>query len=133
MESAIFSFLSGLVASGTISTSGLILVVILLLCGLSFYLFRPMFQRLKSMPTKTEIEEIMKLKKSFDKDCIDNVNIKLDKVLEIMDKIDDLDANNYREVKEIRRDIETVKQILNQFQGHMMYSKTNDFGNRELK
>lgn len=133
METAIFTFLSGLVTSGTISPSALILIVILFLCVLSFYIFRPMLTRIKTMPTKADVEEIIKIKKEFDKTCIDDVNTKLDKVLDVMDKIDNLDENNYREVKEMRRDIETVKQILNQFQGHMMYGHSNDFGNRELR
>lgn len=134
MESAFFSFLMKLFVAGNISTNGLIVFVILLICSLSYYVFRPMFRDVKTLPTRQYIDEIIKRKTDTDKKCIEEMGKKLNKILEVMDQIDDIDKNSYREVKELRRDIETVKQILNQFQGHMLYgNRSSDFGNKELK
>jgi predicted RNA-binding protein (virulence factor B family) len=52
----------------------------------------------------------------------------------LLDEVEDLSEGSYREIRELKKDVEQIKQILNQFQGHLMYSdKSNSFGNRELR
>lgn len=132
MEAPFFSFITSLIASGAVSTNSLIVIVILLLCVLSYYIFRPMFQRVKDLPSKEEVNSLIESKMKVDAAYINDLNDKLDKLIQIVDEIEHLDENNNREIQELRRDIETIKQILNQFQGHMLFSR-NDFGNKELK
>ena len=134
MESVFFSFLANLVTAGSLTTPMLVLILILLVCLLSFYIFRPMYRLIKEIPTKHEINDFIDSKKEFDKVYLDAVGNKLDSILKIIDRMGDVDQETSREVNEMRRDIESVKQILNQFQGHMMYGNTtSDFRNRELK
>lgn len=133
METVIFTFLSKLIVDGTLTTNGLLMIVILLLLGFSFYILRPMFKRIKEMPSKIELNTMLELKNATNKEYIENLETKLNKILTVVDKMDNIDSNIYREIKEIRRDIETVKQILNQFQGHMLFKRSSDFGNKELK
>ena len=58
----------------------------------------------------------------------------LDKLVEKLDGVDEVAKNNGRDLTEIKHDVENIKQILNQFQGHMMYNdQPRNFGNRELK
>lgn len=132
MEGSIFSFIASLIAGGTLGTNSLIAIVILMLCVLSYYIFRPMFNKLNSMATKEELEELIQAKKDIDHGYVQDLESKLDNLIEIMDEIEKLDSRNNREIQELRRDIETIKQILNQIQGHMLFSR-NDFGNKELR
>lgn len=132
MEGSFFSLITTLITSGIIGTDGLVVLVILLLCVLSYYLLRPMFSKMKTMPTKVEIEDMIKAKMVVDDEHVNNLTERLDRLITLMDKLEDIDVNSHREIQELRRDIETIKQILNQFQGHMMYGRS-DFGNKELK
>lgn len=132
MEGSFFSLITTLITSGIIGTDGLVVLVILLLCVLSYYLLRPMFSKMKTMPSKVEIEDMIKAKMVVDDEHVNNLTERLDRLITLMDKLEDIDVNSHREIQELRRDIETIKQILNQFQGHMMYGRS-DFGNKELK
>ena len=64
-----------------------------------------------------------------------NMQSIITKVADILDGLDDLDKDTNKEVQNLREDVDKIKQILNQFQGHLMYrgSRSNDFGNKELK
>lgn len=133
METAFFTFITKLVAGGAITANGLIMSVIFLLLIMSFYIFKPMYKRIKEMPSKEEVKTFFDQKKEIDEAEVCNINAKLNKILDTMGKIDNLDENNFKEIESIRRDLENIKQSLNQFQGYMLYSKNDNFGNRELR
>lgn len=132
MEAPILAFITNLVAAGVISTNSLIVIIIILICAISYYFIRPMFQKVDKLPTTEQIEEMLQRKMEIDSSYVADLERKLDKLIEWMDELEDLNKDSNREIMELRRDIETIKQILNQFQGHMLYSR-NDFGNKELK
>lgn len=138
MESQIFNFISALVENGTITDAGLLLIIILMICALSYYVLRPIYNKIQLVPSKEDVQEIIKAKIDIEEKHLgeigENISKKLDKMSDLLDEVDDLGKGSYREVKELKKDIEQIKQILNQFQGHLMYSgKTSSFGNRELR
>jgi Zn-dependent M32 family carboxypeptidase len=93
-----------------------------------------MLDKLKSVPSNAQIKESLKESENNSDLKLEEVSKKLDKMIEVLDEIEDNGDANRRDVKEIRRDIEHIKQILNQFQGHLMYGGgPSHFGNRELK
>lgn len=137
MESQFFEFISGLVERGVITDTGLILFLILMISGLSYYVVKPIYYKVLSIPTVDDVKEIIintAKSEEFNIEEIEKeINSKLDKLIEVLDEVEDLEKGSYREIKELKRDIEQIKQILNQFQGHLMYGRNSDFGNRELR
>jgi hypothetical protein len=138
MESQIFNFISALVENGTITDAGLLLIIILMICALSYYVLRPIYNKIQMVPSKEDVQEIIKAKIDIEEKHLEeigeNISKKLDKMSDLLDGVEDLGKGSYREVKELKKDIEQIKQILNQFQGHLMYGgKTSSFGNRELR
>jgi len=137
MESQFFEFISGLVERGVITDTGLILFLILIISGLSYYVVKPIYYKVLSIPTVDDVKEIIintaKSEELNIEEIEKEINSKLDKLIEVLDEVEDLEKGSYREIKELKRDIEQIKQILNQFQGHLMYGRNSDFGNRELR
>lgn len=134
MEASLFTLIGSLVESGTIADTTLLLIIIALI-GLAYInVVKPMFDRIKTVPTSEEVKAIVETAEASEGIDIEELSKKLDKITEVLDEVEDLNRGNYREVKELKRDIEQIKQILNQFQGHLMYgSRSSSFGNRELK
>jgi chromosome segregation ATPase len=91
-----------------------------------------MFDKIRSVPNEDSLKQIVKENSSELE--LKEVSNKLDKLIEALDEIESTGNSNRRDIKDLRRDVEQIKQILNQFQGHFMYSGgPSHFGNRELK
>lgn len=134
MEAALISFFTQLVASGSITVSGLIVIVIVMLIGITYYLLTPIHKTVKGTPSLDDVRELINSQGNVDAAHVESINKTLDEIIKKLEEIDSYDRDNYRELKELRRDVESVKQILNQFHGHMLYGRTpSDFGNKELK
>lgn len=131
---SIITLLSDAAKEGIIADSTLLLIIIALLGFLYKFFLVPMLDKLKSVPSNAQIKESLKESENNSDLKLEEVSKKLDKMIEVLDEIEDNGDANRRDVKELRRDIEHIKQILNQFQGHLMYGGgPSHFGNRELK
>ena len=121
--------------NGYISTETLLLMLNGLVIFGYIKVIKPLKDRIDTLATLKDIKESNDASTKEKKINLDEITEKLDKIIDNIDEIQDLDGNKYREIIDIRRDVETVKQILNQFQGHMMYGvrRVEDFGNRELR
>lgn len=136
METSIISIINGILENGAISDTGLLLIIIILiLCGYK-YILKPIYDKVFVIPSLDNVKELVSECNDNEKLNIDELTKKLQKLELLLDSINDIDKGSYREILELKKDIESIKQILNQFQGHMMYSgsrRSSDFGNRELK
>lgn len=132
MESLIVSVLGNLAQHGVIADTTLLVIIISLL-GLCFkFILKPIYDKIKNIPTVDEIKILVDGDFKAQGIDINVLNEKLNKVVDVLSDIEDLCSDNYKDIQDLRRDLESVKQILNQFQGHLMYSGKGDFGNREL-
>ena len=133
MES-LFTLISDLAKDGVLADSTLLLIIISLLGVLYKFFLVPMLDKLNSAPSTDTLTTALKQSESNTEVKIEEVSKKLDKLIEVLDEIGDTGDSNRRDIKDLKRDIEQIKQILNQFQGHLMYSNNpGHFGNRELK
>jgi methyl-accepting chemotaxis protein len=142
METSIVSIISDLAVSGILTDTSLLIIIISILVLSYKYFIIPLLSKVSEQPTTEDLTSILQNSNDIIESQIDEVNeisIKLEKLLDKivgdLDEVYDLSKNNTRDVTEIRSDAAQIKQILNQFQGHMMYSnsQSRDFGNRELK
>lgn len=129
------SIISEAMKNGYISTETLLLMLNGLVIFGYIRVIKPLKDRIDTLATLKDIKESNDASTKEKKINLDEITEKLDKIIDNIDEIQDLGGNKYREITNIRRDVETVKQILNQFQGHMMYGgrRVEDFGNRELR
>lgn len=134
VESGLFTLISDLVTAGAIADTTLLLIIISLL-GLGYrYIFVPMLDKLNSVPSIDNVKKIVNSSAELSELDLNEVSKKLDKIVEVLDEIEGTGDSNRRDIKDLRRDVEQIKQILNQFQGHLMYGGgPSHFGNRELK
>lgn len=126
-----------IIKDGHFTVESLIMVLIGLVILLYYKVFKPMETKIEAVPTLLQLQELNDKIRAQDVQYIDKLTNKVEKLINDIDEIGDLEGNTYREVLNVKNDIEQIKQILNQFQGHMMYGgqnrNNNDFGNRELK
>lgn len=136
MDAGFIALVNTILEKGLLTDTTLMLIIIVLL-GYGFrYLIKPIYTKIQKVPTTDYIDE--SLDKNYNKEEInfELLSKKLEKLTEMLDEVEDLERASHRDVLEVRRDIEHIKEILNQFQGHMLYSggrRQGDFGNRELK
>ena len=116
-------------ADGT-AVSALTLAVLGLLWR---FILGPMNERIKSVPTADDVVGIVRDVQSRQMSELKAVSSKLDEIESKLSAISDSENTGTHNMSEIRRDIEVVKTILNQFQGHMLYSKRSFDGNQELR
>lgn len=136
MEAAIFGLINKLIEHGFISGLTIELASLTLLLLFYRYILKPMKHKIDNIPTIKEITEALLNVETHEKEHFDEIEELLKKLSNLLDELCDSEKTNTREITEIRRDITHVKQILNQFQGHMMYGsdrRTSDFGNKELR
>jgi len=140
----LFSLFNSLVAKGILTSFSLQIILVLLFYVAWRYYLKPIKQMLQDSPKLSELKKSVDDIKAAVEDALagDTAHFEenrkaLEKVIAFVDNIGDSEKINTRELNEIRRDIEHVKQILNQFQGHMMYRgdgrRSGDFGNKELR
>ena len=136
MEAGFFSLLSDVVTAGVV-TDGTLLLFIFALAWMGYkYVLKPLSDKVDSLASADDLNKVMEEHDNFSEYEIEELSKKLEKLLEKLDVVEELSKNHDRDIQDLKRDIEHIKQILNQFQGHLMYSgnrRSPDFGNRELK
>lgn len=129
------SIISEAMKNGYITTETLLLLLNGLVIVGYFKVIKPLKDKIDTIATIDDIRATSDATSREGKINLGEIITKLDKIIDNIDEIQDLDGNTYREIINMRRDVESVKRILDQFQGHMMYGgrRAGDFGNRELK
>ncbi len=129
------SIISEAMKNGYITTETLLLLLNGLVIVGYFKVIKPLKDKVDTIATIDDIRATSDTTSREGKINLGEIITKLDKIIDNIDEIQDLDGNTYREIINMRRDVESVKRILDQFQGHMMYGgrRSEDFGNRELK
>lgn len=128
------SILSEAIKDGRLSTESLLMLLNGLVIAAYMMVVRPIKEKIDTLPSIVDVKDIIDETNKIDKVRLDEIAARLDKIVKDIDEIHGLDEDTYREIINMRRDVETVKQILNQFQGHMMYGRrSEDFGNKELR
>jgi len=134
MENLIIKFVEMMTVGNVSPTIGLAIIIIILLV----LLYTKIFSKL---PKNENFEEHVQKIKENTRIEVNKTEVKSDIILKRLDnitqKINNVDLisdNNIKELKDIQHDITYIKQILDQFHGHLMYNRSSDkFGNRELK
>ena len=131
---ALISFLTSAATSAGVTELGLLVIIVTMLGLLYRYVLNPTLKRVENIPTKEDVAELFDTKtENHYKDLTDLIE-QLKRVEEKLVKLDEFEHAAELNMVELRRDIEVVKTILNQFQGHMLYNRRSvDFGNQELK
>lgn len=129
------SIISEAMKNGYITTETLLLLLNGLVIVGYFKVIKPLKDKIDTVATIDVIRATSDATSREGKINLGEIITKLDKIIDNIDEIQDLDGNTYREIINMRRDVESVKRILDQFQGHMMYGgrRAGDFGNRELR
>ena len=129
------SIISEAIKNGYITTETLLLLLNGLVIVGYFKVIKPLKDKIDTIATIDDIRATSDTTSREGKINLGEIITKLDKIIDNIGEIQDLDGNTYREIISMRRDVESVKRILDQFQGHMMYGgrRAGDFGNRELK
>lgn len=141
METAILGFVSDLIKQDILTSTGLLLLLTSALVYVTKFYIIPIFQKTNKLPETLEIQEMLnkhfskedKILNRVDKDLKDMIS-ELYELLNTLEKQFSLaSGESQKDLDGLRKDVERVKEILNQFQGHMMYNQSNKFGNRELR
>ena len=129
------SIISEAMKNGYITTETLLLLLNGLVIVGYFKVIRPLKDKIDTIATIDDIRATSDATAKEGKINLGEIITKLDKIIDNIDEIQNLDGNTYREIINMRRDVESVKRFLDQFQGHIMYGgrRSEDFGNRELK
>lgn len=129
------SIISEAMKNGYITTETLLLLLNGLVIVGYFKVIKPLKDKIDTIATIDDIRATSDATSREGKINLGEIITKLDKIIDNIDEIQGLDGNTYREIINMRRDVESVKRILDQFQGHMMYGgrRAGDFGNRELR
>jgi peptidoglycan hydrolase CwlO-like protein len=113
METGLFQLVSDLATAGVLTDTTLLLIVI----GLIFYgyknILRPMLDRVNGQPTLDEIKSIAQTRNEEEDLNVEELSLKLDKLLEKLNEVEGYSKSNERDISELKRDIEQIKQILN--------------------
>jgi predicted phage tail protein len=126
--------ISELVTSGAIADTTLLLVIL----GLMFWGYRnvlsPLVKKVDSIASADTIEE--QNKEVFNKTelSFEDISKKLVEVEKKLDEVEEYLKIEVRDHEQLKRDLDTIKTILNQFQGHMLYNNHGSKnGNQELR
>lgn len=133
MEEVLASILGILMQHGIIADTSLLFIIIGILCLLYFYIFKQLKEKLHLIPTFNDLKNLIDEDFKLQGINLTELNNKLVKVVDTLDDIEDLNKDCDERVQELKKDLEIIKQILVQFQGHLMYSPRNNFDNRELR
>ena len=138
METKILSIFGELIKNGGLSDSSLMILIIIVMCCGFKYIIKPMRQKIDLIPSQSYFKNTFDdLKNDFNiHDLSHEIEKKFLKLLEILNDIESLDKEKSKEIDELKRDLDHVKQILNQLHGHLIYNaerRAAYFGNKELK
>lgn len=118
---------------GLITEGGMLFIIIILLYWITKNIFFPIKKQLNDMPNKTEVENVVQ--EACEDLNLDEIRHKLEKLEESLNDLMDIDRDSNKEINQFKRDLETMKQLLNQFHGHLIYNverRAANFGNKEL-
>jgi len=134
MENLIAGTVSKIFSDLGLADGGLGLATIALLVVLLKYYIIPIKAKLDAFPSDEVIDKHFTATVFYDAK-IKDIQSSLENLCILLNKIADTENTADREIKQIKEDVEKIKVILNQFQGHMMYNANgrNEFGNRELR
>ena len=98
-------------------------------------ILKPMYEKVKKIPTEESVKQAINESNKVDSERLDIITKKLDAISETLNNAKQVGDMNDTGIHELKHDVDFVKQLLSQFQGHLLYSKTNNnnFGNKELK
>ena len=132
----LIAFFTSAATSVGITDAGLSVILIILLGLLHRYVFKPMHKAVDDIPTHKDISDLIDKGTQAGNKELQAVVDKLNKIEHKIERIESSESITDLSIKDLRRDIESVKTILNQFQGHMMYGvdrRSSDMGNQQLK
>ena len=135
MENSVISLLNNAIEAGMITDTALLLLIIGFLAFIYRTILRPIVDRVNNVPTYNDVQKIIEDQKSNDSINLDELKSRLEKIVEYLELIE-ADSNiSTRDIQDLKRDLDNIKQILNQFQGHLMYNNggRGHWGNKELK
>jgi len=132
----IISIINDALRNGDISSDALLILMTLLIVIGYINVIKPLQEEINTLAIQNDNDTITS-EKWFQKGSeeLDKILENMNKIISNIDDTNDISKSSYKEIIDMRRDLETVKQILNQFQGHMMYGyrRQDDFGNKELR
>lgn len=131
----ILKMISESAANGTIADTTLILITIAVQFLLYKYILAPMKNRVDNIATVAEVTACVNSVDDVHVKTLDIVLKKLDELEKKVEQLEDCLKVEQLDRNIIKRDIESIKTILNQFQGHMLYNNNHGeaFGKIELK
>lgn len=117
--------------SGVIEPNiALLCIIVVMVFGIYKFVLIPMKKKVVDMPSSESVKDIVNDTTSAE---IEKLNGKIDILIKRMETLETHNETSEKDCDEIKRDLENIKQILNQFHGHMLYNNQAAFGNRELK
>lgn len=136
MDSVISTIVSKLLELGVSEELFLIFLFLLFCYSLFQKYFRSIKENVEKVPDKdyhTGREVIQEEERRLLHDRLNSIEDNLNKIQESMMNGDFTDKILLKETEKINQEIQQVKSIVSQFQGHMMYSRSDVFGNREIR
>lgn len=136
MDSVISTIVSKLLELGVSEELFLIFLFLLFCYSLFQKYFRPIKENVEKVPDKdyhTGREVIQEEERRLLHDRLNSIEDNLNKIQESMMNGDFTDKILLKETEKINQEIQQVKSIVSQFQGHMMYGRSDVFGNREIR
>lgn len=129
------SIFFGAITKLDVTDYAIVVVLAAMLYFLYKYTLKPMHDRIKEMPCSDEIKALVEEQNEIEELNIEELTKKLTQISDSLKDLESLKGGSYREIKDMKEDIEKIKTMLNQFQGHMMYGgrRASDFGNQELR
>jgi len=133
MEILIDAGLESLANHGVIIDSGLIMVLVAGLALLYKYVIKPLKTAVEDLLTRKQLEDVRDEMQVSDQKNFQELVTRLNTLVAVAEDISDTETGVDRDVKDIKKDVENIKDMLNQIQGHLMYNRSDGFGNRELR
>ena len=108
------SIISEAMKNGYITTETLLLLLNGLVIVGYFKVIKPLKDKIDTIATIDDIRATSDTTSREGKINLGEIITKLDKIIDNIDEIQDLDGNTYREIINMRRDVESVKRTLDQ-------------------
>jgi len=133
MDLGFVQLIASLTENGLLSVHSLqILILAVSFHGYWNYI-RPMKHKVDDLPDINEMKEALYVHAQEDNTHFAELKVAIDAIEKLLYKIEQNEGRHNESTKDIQQDIELIKHMLSQFQGHMMYGSGREFGNRELK
>ena len=130
----LISYLAKIAESAGVTDVSISIAILVMLAFLYKYIFKPINEKVKNLPNEDAVKKIINEHSDKIADELNGILKNLEDLENKITTIDEMYNLNDSHMKDLKRDIESIKTILNQFQGHMMYGRrASEFGNQELK